>query len=113
MKLLVGTTGDFQIICEDSGQRIRFQGYTVVDPTNFISSRVANGQLKLIHQIGDAADDAEWLIYAKESGTDTELAVASFVSAFPYVALEVTPQTIPADGEPEAVVPEKPSKTKG
>lgn len=85
MRLLVETTGPFQLLDHDGRKLIRFQGCTVVTKTSFIESRAAAGQLLVRAQLGMDATDEEWLKFAKESGDDTDLAIASFVSTFPVI----------------------------
>ena len=83
MKLLVETTGTFQLVDEKTGHLIRHHGKSVVPPSPFINERTGTGQLTVVAKVNDEATDAEWLKYAKESNGDDELAVESFVSAFP------------------------------
>jgi hypothetical protein len=100
MKLLVQTTGQFQLQDDVSRQLIRASGYTLVVKTSFVEWRTACGQLKIVAQVGDAATDDEWSAYVKECKGDLTLAVASFKSAFPIDERD----TLPTDPTEAAVV---------
>lgn len=82
---ILETTGDFQLIDFETNTLIRFQGPTLVEQadTAFIQARITIGHLKLIGVVNDEATDEELLKYIKESDGNYELAVASFMSAFP------------------------------
>ena len=102
MKLLVETTGQFQLICNDQRQLIRFKGCTLVVNSAFVESRCIAGQLRLIAQVSDEATDGEWRQFEKECEGDQELAVAAFVSKFPLEKTKPEPVLGP-EPEPEPI----------
>jgi hypothetical protein len=83
MKLLVETSGAFQLLDNDNGQLIRFEGYTVVVRTSFVDRFAMFGSIKFICEVADEATDAEWLAYVKDSDGDLALALESFKASFP------------------------------
>lgn len=96
MKQIVETTGDFELYVPAPEQHCLSDRPSVVVTSNFISQHAAAGRLRLIAQVNDDATDLEFAKYVKESKGDIELAVASFVSAFPVLAEgEVAPAPKP------------------
>lgn len=83
MKLLVETTGDFQLVHSELHEQVRAQGFSVIHSSQWANSRVSIGQLLTKAQLNDEATDAEWLETLQESDYDVELALASFVDRFP------------------------------
>ena len=81
MKLLIETTGAFQLMDPNNGSVVRHEGYTVVEVTPFIQERLT-GNLLTIAQLSDEATDKEWLAYLAESAGDVDLAVEAFKSEF-------------------------------
>ena len=82
MKQLVETIGDIMLMDVVTGAVIRSAGATVVQPSTFTQERLAT-DLKIIASVNDEATDAEWLKYVAETDGDGELALASFLSAYP------------------------------
>lgn len=83
MKLLVETTGEFQLINAVNGTRIRFNRPTVVDSDSFVQSHIAYGHLKVFtHTLVDEATDADWEVWLAEAEGDIDLAVASYLTKF-------------------------------
>jgi hypothetical protein len=81
--LLVETDGAFQLIDQDRrNPTIRHEGYTVVHRTDFVSYRVAIGQLGIVAELNDEATDEEWMKYYADSDFDLELARDSFLSTY-------------------------------
>jgi len=84
MKLLVETTGSFGLM--DIGvrppQEIAHNRPSVVISTEFIQTRIAKNQLKILGKLQDEATDAEFINFHADSKGDTELAVSSFMSKF-------------------------------
>jgi len=103
MKLLLETTGGFQLQDDTSRVLIRAVGLTVADKTSFVEWRAACGQIRIKAQLGDLATDEEWLAYLKASDGDETLAVASFLSAYPLDEK----YTLPSDPDEAAVIKAK------
>lgn len=106
MKLLLTTNGDFQIVCQESGQLVRHTGYTLVEPTDYLSGRIAAGQVTLLATLNDEASDDEWKEYVASSDGDLKLALESFSSSYQLATPAPEPQPEP---QPEPEV--KPSKS--
>jgi len=101
MKVIVQTTGQFSLIDFAQKAEINMGVPTVVRSTAFIEERLSMGQLKVLGQVGDNASQDEMAKYLSESDGDAELAVASFIAAFPV------------DAPSEASEEEKPVVKKG
>lgn len=90
MKLVVETTGDFQLVHPEQQELARASGYSVVEKAQFWGGWQAAGQLIIKGQVNDEATDAEWLETVRESTVDgvpdLELALASFLERFPVDA---------------------------
>lgn len=86
MKILVATTGNFQLLDPEAGQLIRHEGYTLVSTSNFVKLHQTLEHIELIGQTNDDATDEEWLKYVAESDGDLELATPAFLSSFEYKA---------------------------
>lgn len=82
MKLLVETTGAFQLQGDHHGEHIPWNRPAVVYQSNFVTARVSTGAVSVLGQVNDQASDAEFANYLKESDGDMELAVASFLDTF-------------------------------
>lgn len=83
-KLLVETTGEFQLVdIGNNSKLVRHEGYTVVEQSSYLAERVANGQLRIIAELGDGATDEDWVDAVKQSDGDIELARDAFKSEFP------------------------------
>ncbi|BCJ91785.1 hypothetical protein IZ6_25200 [Terrihabitans soli] len=100
MKLIVETTGDFQLLDPTNGKVIRYDGLTVTDESPFLSSRAAIGQVRVVAQVNDEATDEELRKYAEECKGDQTLLLESFLASY---GVEV-------EGQPE---PEKAPKKRG
>ena len=83
MKLLVRTTGDFQLISEDTGDLIRSHEASVVRPSKWLEEQVAAKRIEILEEVGDKASNAEWDDTLKQSDGDFDLAQKSFASEFP------------------------------
>ena len=94
MKLLVETTGPFQLLDDETRQLIRSVGQTVVQKTGFVERFAMLGHLKLVAQLAEEATDTEWKKTIAECKDDLTLAVESFKSMFPLGGKADTP---PAD----------------
>lgn len=82
MKLVVETTGPFQVYNPAPEQFANAHRPSVVTPSTFMDIALGAGKLKILGQVSDIATDAELVDYITESGGDTELAVAAFLEAF-------------------------------
>ena len=82
MKLLVETTGSFELSVTETGDYIRFEGATVVTSCNFVTSRISKGEIKLIENLTDDATDEEYLKYVSECDGNFELANSAFLGSF-------------------------------
>lgn len=105
MKLLVETTGAFQVLNPDTYERIRHEGLTVVTKSQFIHERASIGQLRVKGQVNDEASDDEWLETLRESDGDEELALASFLDRYPADAGRPAEKQIPAPSIPSSTHP--------
>lgn len=101
MRMIVETTGDFQLVDAETGFLVRFDRPSVPPVTSFIQA-MAGSKLRILGNVSDEATDEEFEVYLKESGGDVKLAMASFISAFP------DPDTKAVEPEPEV----KPKKAK-
>lgn len=87
MKLIVETTGEFQIYSGPDNWA-RHDRPSVVSPNGLMDSRVANKDLRILAQVNDDATD-EGLVEALEGAKgDAELAVQAFASEFPLEKAE-------------------------
>lgn len=112
MKNIVKTTGDFSL--RDTTHRlidIKMKRPTVVFPTPFVQERIATGALELLGVVNDDATQEEMLEYLKESEGE-ELAIASFLSAFPVEKPSIVPPPIPAPAEAKPAQVAKPAAPK-
>lgn len=91
-KILVETTGSF-MLQDSNGQEVQANRPCVVRRSQFIHSRTALGQLKVLGQLKDEATDAEFLQYFRDSEGDAPLAVESFLSKFSVDAVSEKPKT--------------------
>jgi hypothetical protein len=82
MKMLVVTTGQFSLQCMDSKQVIHSARPCVIFQTEYLSNRLALKQWRMLAHLKDEATDEEFVEYLKESGSDRELAIQSFIAAF-------------------------------
>lgn len=99
MRLLVQTTGNFQLLHAEQEELVRYEGLTVIEKTQWAGSHVGTGQLLIEGQVNDEATDAEWLETVRECDGDQDLAKASFLERFPV-------------DEASARKPEPPASTK-
>lgn len=83
MKILVSTTGSFQLVHSEQHELVRAHGDTVIEKSQWAQGRVSIGQLLVSAQLNDEASDAEWLKTLAESDGDRDLALASFLDRYP------------------------------
>lgn len=93
-KMLVATTGEFSLQCMDSKQVIHSSRPCVITPTEYLQNRLALKQWVMLAHLKDEATDEEFVEYLKECGSDRDLAVESFVSAFGVDAQVVLPPVV-------------------
>lgn len=86
MKILVETSGPFQLMNSAQEELIRSEGLTVVHKSQFWGEHLSEGRVLIRAQVNDEATDAEWLDTLRESDGDEELALASFLDRFPVTA---------------------------
>lgn len=94
MKLIVETTGNFQVYAS-SDNHARYDRPSVVKAGGLMEQRIGNGQLKVLAQVNDDATDEGLVDALKSAKGDDDLAVQSFASEFP---LEGTPKPAPKGG---------------
>lgn len=82
MKLIVNTAGPFMLEAQGDEQTAHHNRPSVVTQSAFISQRIGMSQLIVLGQVNDEATDAELATYLAES-KEEELAIASFLEAFP------------------------------
>jgi hypothetical protein len=102
MKLVVATTGPFQIYGAGEEQWVRPQRPCVVRSFTLVDQAVARGRVKVLGQVNDAGTDKELAAMVKQDGAD--LAVAAFLAMYPVEAA-AAPEPAPA---PEAPAPQAP-----
>lgn len=101
MKVIVQCAGSFMLLDPITGNEIDYNRPCVVTRSEFVLSRMAVGQVRLVSAgIGEAATDAEFEKFLASSNGDIALAVSAFLSAFPeeVAALEI-PETSASEGE--------------
>jgi len=99
MKILVSTTGSFQLMNSAQEELVRSEGITVVGKSQFWGEHISEGRVEVHGQVNDEASDAEWLETVRESDGDQELALASFIERFP-VTVESARRPEPAPVAP-------------
>jgi hypothetical protein len=85
VKLLVETTGNFELLVPENGEYIRGNGATVVHSNHFVQSRIAKGELNLIENLVDEATDQEYIDHVAASSVkdgDYSFANESFLSTY-------------------------------
>lgn len=93
MKVLLETTGKFSLT--DPSARnvvIRSSRPTVVEKTTFVHQRAILGQLRHLGDVNDDATDAEFKNYLTESDGNVQLAIESFLAAYPVHVPETEEQ---------------------
>lgn len=81
-KLLVETTGDFQLVdFHVGGFVIPHDRPSVVTSTMFVQTNIANGRLSVLAELPDEADDAGF-VEALKGSKDAEVAIAAFKAEF-------------------------------
>lgn len=83
MKLVLETTGDFQIYGMAPEQFAHHDRPSVVTQSSLMQQRLAAGQLRLLGSVNDSATDEDLVKTIDGAGGDHELAVASFLEEFP------------------------------
>lgn len=80
MKLLVETTGAFQLLT--GRELIPSHRPSVVEPSQFLDQRIGQDQVKVLGKLTDEASDATFLDCYEESKQDRELAIDAYLSEF-------------------------------
>lgn len=83
MKILVSTTGSFQLMNSAQEELVRSEGLTVVTKSRYWSEYISLGSVEVHGQVNDEATDAEWLETLRESDGNQDLALASFLDRYP------------------------------
>lgn len=83
MKLIVETTGAFQLHSTAPENFVRAGRPCVVRPSAFIDQHMAGQRARLLGQVNDEATDAELTHYLAEAQGDKDLAIQSFIASFP------------------------------
>ena len=92
MKVLAETTGTFQLVdFSEDRQVLQAHRPSVVTMSNFLQMRIAAQQLRILGKVNDEATDEEFAKFWTDS-EDSELATASFLSA--YELVELTDKTV-------------------
>ena len=82
MKLIIETTGNFQLMLPKD-ELAHYDRPSVVSPSGFLDSRISVGQVKVLAgNLPDMANDSDFVAYYKDSGRDADLAVSAYVSSF-------------------------------
>ena len=98
MKILVETTGEFQLVDPFTAELIPSHRPGVVTATQFVEGRCARGEVKVLAQLQDNATDEEFVNYWKES---PEIAVDAFKSEFAPEAVTKAEDDDEADQRPK------------
>lgn len=78
----------------DTNERIRANRPSVVVSSSFFSEKISEGTVTVIAALNDAATDAEFVEYWKESKGNRDLAIASFKSTFGKdISIPAVPET--------------------
>lgn len=83
MKVLVETTGNFQLVHSELHELVRARGLTLIEKSQWAHGRIGIGQLLTRGEVNDEATDAEWLETLDEADGDQDLALASFLDRYP------------------------------
>ena len=59
MKILVETTGAFQLVHTELNEHVRSHGKTIIEKSQWAQEKVSIGQLLVVAQLSDDATDAE------------------------------------------------------
>lgn len=111
MKVLVETTGNFQLVHSELHELVRARGLTVIEKSQWAHGRIAVGQLLTKGEANDEATDAEWLETLDEVDGDEQLALASFLDRFPVDAESARkPEPAPKPPQPAQVQHNAPAK---
>jgi hypothetical protein len=103
MKALVKTTGPFQLVCPESGQTIPAHRPAVISQTGFFQQRTLIGQVALVKELPDNADDQGWAHFLRNEAYAGEGGLAKAVED--YLAF-VSP-TPPTETKPPPVETKK------
>jgi hypothetical protein len=79
LKILVETTGEFQLVDPYTMELLPSDRPAVVTSTSFVETRCAKGEVTVLSQLKDDATDEEFVEYWKEG---SDIAVESFKSKF-------------------------------
>ncbi len=118
MKILVETTGNFQLVHSELHELVRATGFSVIHSSQWANGRVGIGQLLVKAQLNDEASDEEWLETVRESRDkdgklNLELAVASFIDRYPADAESANkPEPAPKPQSNEQIRHNAPAKPK-
>lgn len=82
-KILVQTAGGFTYVDDSNMQVVAHDRPCVVAATPFIKTRIADGRIELLGELGDDAVDADFRATLAAAEGDVELAVASFIAEKP------------------------------
>ena len=80
MKLMVETAGSFMLMI--GRKEVPWNRPTVVFSVQQVASQIAIGQLKVLFELPEAADDDEWVKWLAASDNDLELALSSYRAKF-------------------------------
>ena len=95
MKILVETTGEFQLVDPFTLELMPFDRPAVVTSTSFVETRAAKGEVVVLSQLTEEATDEEFAAYWREA---SDIAVESFKSKH---ALEAVTQKAEKAEEPK------------
>lgn len=99
-KQIVETTGSFQVVDPRTGAVVPHDRPMVVLLTHLIYTRTNSGQLRVLAKdLPDAASDADFQGFWKESKGDKDLAVQSYVASLEPKPAENDPEVKKAKGK--------------
>jgi len=99
LKILVETTGEFQLVDPFTLELMPFDRPAVVTSTSFVETRAAKGEVVVLSQLTEEATDEEFAAYWREA---SDIAVESFKSKY---APEAVTKKVEKAEEPKAEEP--------
>lgn len=102
-KILVQTAGGFTYVDDSNMQVVAHDRPCVVVATPFIKTRIADGRVELLGEVGEDATDADFRATLTEAEGDVELAVAAFLTEKP------APEPMPKKAAPKKAAAAKPA----
>lgn len=107
MKILVETSGAFELVDPYGYQLMPSDRPAVVTSSQFVEARASKGQIKILGQLQDHATDADFIGYWKEAA---DIAVEAFKSEFGMEAVTAKLEKLKAEEKAAADKADKADK---